>query len=315
MLICFKLELAFSNSSFSYNDFFCYAFCVRILIRNIIFICLGNVYQLLRDSLCSVQNPTFIHIFKENFLKDQLTPNKHYLKEIQSQHNPLFRLMNIDKQNNKQNILVKDLIALTTSLIEINENDTFYNTFHQPSRETLTYAVLFDESLNSLPIHTQTIKYLNTQWKKWEKEGVLATDIYTWKRFTPEQIILVRKIWTLVSPAAGNKYQFDALFDANHQDMKIKLEMNEKVVTCLTTYCEQAIDKIDYHTEVQSWYSRFERENVKLIKIPKILENIIPFAERLNPYADVHCWRTFLARRTTINGKIWNYILIFLKIV
>ncbi len=256
-----------------------------------------------------MQNTTFIYIFKEKFLKDELTHNKDRLKEIQSQQNPLFHLMNINKQQKKQNTLVNDLIALATSLIEISEYETLLNTFHQPSRETLTYTILFDESLNSLPIYTQTINYLNTQWKKWEKEGVMANDIWTWKRFTPEQIVLVRKIWALVSQVTGNKYQFDVLFNANHQEMKAKLEMNEKVVTCLNTYCEQASDKDTYHTMVQEWHDRFERENVKSIKIPKILDNIIPFAEKLNPYANVHCWRTFLARRATINGKACSIIL------
>jgi hypothetical protein len=251
-----------------------------------------------------VRNTEFINIFKAKFLKGELTSNKNHLKNLQSHQNPLFHLINIDKQQQRQNILVNELITLAASLIEINKYEILDNAFYRPSQETLTYSILFDESLNSLPIYTETVKHLHTQWKKWESEGVLANDIWRWKNFTPEQTVVVRKIWTLVTQNAGNKYQFDALFDANHQDMKAKLEMHDKVVTCLNTYCQQASDNKVYYTAVQEWHNRFERENIKSIKIPKILEDIIPFAEKLNSYANVHSWRTYLNKRTTINGKI-----------
>jgi hypothetical protein len=222
---------------------------------------------------------------------------------MQSQHNPLFHLIRIDKQQNRQNKLVKDLIGLGTSLIEITEAEILNDTFYHPSRETFTYAILFNESLNSFPIYTQVIKYLNRQWKQWIVEGVRANDVWTWKRFSREQQIIVREIWTLVTQATKEKLQIDAVFDANHRAMQAQLEMKEKIVTCLNTYCQHATDKDLYHQHVREWHQRFEREIIKSIQIPKTLEDIVPFAERLNPYANAHSWQVFLKQRTVINGK------------
>jgi hypothetical protein len=227
-----------------------------------------------------------------------------FQKREQSHQNPLFHLINIDKQQKGPNTLVKELIVLSASLIEITEAETLHETFYFPSRENLTYAILFDASLNTLPLYAQTINHLSTQWKKWEAKGVLANDVWIYKGFSKEQAAVVRKIWTLITQAVGNKYQFDALFDATHRDMKAKLEMNEKVVICLDAYCQQAIDKELYNEQVQTWHHRFGHEIVQSIEMPKLLKEIIPFADKLNSYATVRSWRVFLNQQTTINGKI-----------
>ncbi|CAF3907546.1 unnamed protein product, partial [Rotaria sp. Silwood2] len=242
------------------------------------------------------------HMVTQCFRQDQLQNNKYGLKQIQSHQNPLFHLINIDKQKNRQNTLVKDLISLAASLIEINETEILNDTFYLPSCENFTYAILFDESLNSLPIYTQTINHLNAKWKKWETNGVMAHDVWVWKGFTIEQKAVVRKIWALVTQVTKEKYQFDALFDATHRTMKAKLEMNEKVVTCLNSYCQHANDKDIYHALVREWHDRFQREIIQSIDIPKMLKDIVPFAEKLNPYANVCSWRAFLNQRTTINA-------------
>ncbi len=229
--------------------------------------------------------------------------NKNYLKDIQSQHNPLFHLIRIDKQQNRQNKLVKDLIGLGTSLIEITEPEILDETFYHPSRETFTYAILFNESLNSFAICRQIINYLNEQWKKWIVEGVLANDVWTWNGLSIEQKIIVRKIWILVTQSTKEKLEFDTVFDANHRDMEAKLEMKEKIVTCLNAYCQHAIDKNLYCKQVREWHQRFQREIIQSIQIPTMLEEIVPFAEKLNPYVNVHSWQVFLNGRITINGK------------
>jgi hypothetical protein len=268
-----------------------------------IFIFIGKIYHLLQNSLYSVRDTTFIETFKNQFFEEILKSNKNSLKDIQSQHNPLFHLISIDKQQNRQNKLVKDLIGLGTSLIEITEADILNDTFYHPSRETFTYAILFNESLNSFSICRQTINYLTGQWKKWIVEGVLANDLWTWNGLSVEQKVIVRKIWTLVTQATKEKLEFDAVFDANHRDMQTKLEMKDKIVTCLNAYCQHAIDKDVYYKQVQEWHQRFEREIIQSIQIPKILEDIVPYAEQLNPYANVRSWQVFLNERIPINGK------------
>jgi hypothetical protein len=252
----------------------------------------------------SVRDTQFINAFKDKFSRDELAHKKYLLKEIQNHQNPLFHLMNIDKLQNRQNALVKELIVLTASLIEISEQQVLSDTFYHPSRETLTYSILFDESLNSLPIYAQVINYLNSQWKKWKSEGVRANDVWTWKGYTTEQKVICHKMWTLAIRAVGEQQQFAVIFDATHRDMKAKLEKTEKIVACLDAYCQQASDKNTYHAMIQEYHDRFERDFVQSIQIPKLLQDIFQFAEKLNPYANVHSWRVFLNQRTTIKGKI-----------
>ncbi len=266
--------------------------------------CVGNIFDLLKDGLHSVCDTNFIDVFKDKFLTDILACNKHRLKDIRNQQNPLFCLINIDKQQKKQNTLVKMLIALAASLIEIHEDETLCDAFYRPSWDTLTYAILFDESLNSLPIYAQTINHLNTQWKKWKANGALVDDIWKWKGFSREQMDVVRKIWTSVNQVAGETVQIDRLFDVNYREMQAKLEMNEKVVTCLNSYCQHADDKDKYYELVKKWQNRFRQEAVQSIEMPNLLQDILPFAEKLNQYANVHSWRAFLNQRTTNNCKI-----------
>ncbi|CAF4151949.1 unnamed protein product [Rotaria magnacalcarata] len=221
---------------------------------------------------------------------------------MQSDLNPIFHLMNIDKLQNRKNKLVKALIASAASLIDISEEDVLYDTFYLASRETFTYAVLFDESLNSLPIREQAITHLKNKWKSWESTGILAHDIWSWQSFTMEQKAIIHNIWTLVIPVKGLTHPFDGLFDATHRNMKAKMEMNDKVVTCIDAYCQQANDKEAYDELVRQWHDRFDREVIKSIEISPLLKHIVPFAEKLNQFTNIRSWRAFLQQRMKINA-------------
>ncbi|CAM2726707.1 unnamed protein product [Rotaria socialis] len=222
---------------------------------------------------------------------------------MQSHQNPMYHLMNIDKLQNRKNKLVKALIASAASLIDISEEDVLNDAFYLASRETFTYAVLFDESLNSLPIHAQAIIHLKNKWKSWESTGIHAQEVSRWQSFTMEQTAIIHHIWTLVIPAKGSIHPLDGLFDATHRNMKAKMEMNDKVVTCIDAYCQQASDKDAYYELVRQWHDRFDREVVKSIEISPSLKRIVPFAEKFNQFANVRSWRAFLNQQMTINGK------------
>jgi hypothetical protein len=93
--------------------------------------------------------------------------------------------------------------------------------------------------------------------------------------------------------------------------LKNKLETNDKVVTCLNIYCQEATDKKIYDDFVKNWHERFGLENINSIDIPPNISNIVPLAERLNPYATADAWRTYLnqkARPSTINETIEQHL-------
>ena len=268
-----------------------------------IFLVVEDLFDVIEKRLPSVTNKKFIDAFKDQFRRETLSLNKHNLKDVRNCHNPLVRLLKINKQQKGQSVLLQSLIVLTTSLIDINECDIKNDTFDHPSRNTFTYNVLFNQTLKSVPIHKRIIDTLSAQLKKWE-EGVLANDVRTWKNLNPDAKTVIREIWTLISQILEQDYQFEALFDKTYQDMRDKLATNEKVLTCINLYCQQADDKDEYLTQVRDCNRRFEHEYVKSIKIPSPLTDIGPLALKLNPYSEVSAWRAFLQQRTSSDGKI-----------
>ncbi|CAF3763739.1 unnamed protein product, partial [Rotaria sp. Silwood1] len=205
--------------------------------------------------------------------------------------------------HNRQNKLVENLIALAASMIEIGDLELINDTFNHPSRDTFIYAILFGESFSSLSIHKTIINRLNQQWIKWEQRNILASDVRTWEKFTGEQKAIVHKIWSLVAQETKKKDQLDTVFDISQKALKTKLETNDKVITCLNTYCQEAIDKKKYDDLVKNWHERFEYENIYSIDIPPDLSNIFPLAERLNPYATAIAWQAYLDQQIKSDNK------------
>ncbi|CAF2688686.1 unnamed protein product [Rotaria sp. Silwood2] len=192
---------------------------------------------------------------------------------------------------------------LPTSMFEIGDAELINDTFNRPSKDTFIYAILFDESFSSLSTHKTIINRLNQQWTKWEQGNILASDIRTWEKFSGHQKALVHKIWSLVAEETGKQEQLDSVFDNSCNALKQKLETNDKVITCLNTYCQGTIDKTKYDDLIKDWHARFEVENIGSIDLPSDLCNIVPFAEKLNPYATAMAWQTYLHQQTRPSSK------------
>ena len=268
-----------------------------------LFSSVDDVYNLLRDSLYLIRNQQFIDTFKAQFVERILTVKKDHLKAMQSHQNPLVHLININQTQDGSNTLVKELIGLATSKITLSAEDVLNDTFYRPSRQTFTYAILFDKSLNSYPISQTAIDYLNAQWEKWTAAGVRANDVWKWKGFSADEQSVVRQIWALTTTNSKAKYPIDTLFNATDREMQAKLQIKEAIVTCLNAYCQHAADKDNYYVEIQKWQQQLEREVIQSIEIPRILQNIVPFTKDLNPFRNVHSWRTFLNQQTVIQGN------------
>ncbi|CAF1035564.1 unnamed protein product [Rotaria sordida] len=245
----------------------------------------------------------FRQAFQNQYEKEKLTNAKNQLRDLHDPTSPLFQLMSIAKVHNRQNKLVENLIALAASMIEIEDFELINDTFNHPSRNTFIYAILFDESFSSLSIHKTIINRLSQQWTKWEQRNILASDIRTWEKFTGEQKAIVHKIWSLVGQETKKQDHLDTVFDISQKALKTKLETNDKIITCLNTYCQEAIDKTKYDDLVKNWHARFEYENIYSIDIPSDLSNIFPLAERLNPYATAIAWQAYLDQQTKSNNK------------
>lgn len=262
----------------------------------------GNIYNMLKNALQLVQNKEFLSAFENRFSRDYLSSARYDLRNIQNHDNPLFHLITINKEQKGHNALVKDLIAHAVSLIETDSHHIMNDTFYHPIRDTVTYAILFDEYLKLLPIYDRIIQHMNAQLKKWE-EGAFAAEVRVWKDLTLAQKITVRNIWASVTKKMNKNYDIDILLDATDRDLKAKLKMSELVVTCLNSYCQDASDKSHYHGLIEQWHHHFEQQIVQSIKIPPELKEMVPFAKKLNPYVQARAWQAFFQQRTIISGK------------
>ncbi|CAF3356967.1 unnamed protein product [Rotaria sp. Silwood2] len=54
---------------------------------------------------------------------------------------------------------------------------------------------------------------------------------------------------------------------------------------------------------IKNWHERFDLENINSIDLPPEVSNMVPLAERLNPYAKVNAWRTYLDQQTRTNSE------------
>ena len=265
----------------------------------------GQIFDLLKDGLNTIQNVDFIEAFKVVFSKDQLQHKIERLKVINSTDNPLVHLINIDKHGQEQNKLVKALLILTVSFIDIDDEELLFDTFKHPTRQNITYAILFDSSLTSLLIHKQIISRLITQLKIWDEEGIRASELYIWTSFTTQQRSIFDKIWTLIAELSGKHlYQLDIVFNEMNESMKKKREIIEKVMICIGTYCQQTNDQNMYAEFVQKVREDLQQIPIQSVEIPPTLKSIISFAEKLNPFAKTISWQTFLKDKRTGKSRI-----------
>ncbi|CAF4612698.1 unnamed protein product, partial [Rotaria magnacalcarata] len=106
------------------------------------------------------------------------------------------------------------------------------------------------------------------QWTKWEQGTLLASDIRTWENFPKEQKAIFHEIWSLVAKETEKTVDIDLVFDVSCKALKAKLETNDKIITCLNTYCQEATDKQEYDDLVKYWHECFEIESIGLIDTP-----------------------------------------------
>lgn len=271
---------------------------------------LDNTYSLLRNSLHLIQNEQFILTFKEQFMENILITNQEYLKMLQSHLNPLVHLITIDQEQEGKKQLVKDLIGIALSLIEITKEEVLRDTFSHPSTQTFTYSILFNQTLNSYPIFATAIHYLSAQWEEWTAARLRGKDVDNWKHLSKGEQNLVRKIWSIALRNCTEEDSINALFDTNERDMQIKVELKEAIVMCLNCYCKDAIDRFVYQREIQKWQKSFEEEFIQSIQMSHTLHKLQPFARTLNPYRNVHTWRTFLQQKIFIRGNFLYHLTI-----
>ena len=217
------------------------------------------------------------------------------LKQLSNHDNPLYHLININKQIQGKSQLIDDLIQLIANRIQFNIDEILRDTFDHPTRTTCIYAVLFEDCFKSSILRQIIIDQLLALWNTWEDEGFRANQIRNWKKFSDEERQIVQRIWNYVGEKAEKQYQIDSLIDKQRREMDEKIQIKEKITKCLEIYCQNACDKQLYLDLFLEMETQLKSEIVRSIKIPDEIQILLPLAYRLNPLEKLYAWKTFLA--------------------
>ncbi|CAF5152442.1 unnamed protein product, partial [Rotaria sp. Silwood1] len=210
--------------------------------------------------------------------------------------NPLYHLINIDKQIQGKSKLINDLIQLTANKIQFNVDEILRDTFERPTRTTCIYAILFEDCFKSSRLRQIIIDQLLALWNTWEEKGFRASQILGWKKFSNEERQIVYRIWNYIGETAKKQYQIDALIDRQRREMDEKIQIKERITKCLDTYCQNAFDKQLYLELLSEMETKLQSDIVRSITIPNQIKLFLPLVDRLTSLEKLNAWETFLAQ-------------------
>jgi len=256
---------------------------------------LEHIYRILFEGLIHVHNELFLSEFKKLFTLNHLNISQDKLKQLSNHENPLYRLININKQTQGQSQLINQLIQLVASKIQLNTDEILRDTFEKPTRTTIVYAILFEDCFQSSILRQTTIDQLLAIWNTWEEKGLRANQIVGWKKFNNDQRQIVQRIWEYVSEKAKGQFQIDELIAQQQLEMEEKIQIKEKITKCLEIYCRNACDKQKYLNCLADMDKQLEDGILRSIVIQDEIRMLLPRAERLNPLEKLYAWKTYLA--------------------
>ncbi|CAF2385070.1 unnamed protein product [Rotaria sp. Silwood2] len=270
-----------------------------IFIHHMINLCFQqeSIYQILSDGLLNLNNELFLDQFEKKFTSICLNISQNKLKQLSNRENPLYHLINIDKQNQGKSKLINNLIQLTANKIQFDVDEISQETFERPTRTTCVYAILFEDCFKTSTLRQTIIYQLRELWNVWEKEGFRANQILGWKNFSDEERQIVYRIWNYIGETAGKQDKINTLIDRQQWEMDEKIQVKERITQCLEIYCQNAYDKQIYLDLLSDMETKLKSEIVRSIQIPDQIKSILPLVNRLNPLEKLNVWKTFLAQK------------------
>ncbi|CAF3395094.1 unnamed protein product [Rotaria sp. Silwood1] len=269
-----------------------------IFIHHMVNLCFQqeSIYRIISDGLLNLNNELFIDQFEKTFASTQLNISQDKLKQLSNRENPLYHLINIDKQIQGKSKLINDLIQLTANKIQFNVDEILRDTFERPTRTTCIYAILFEDCFKSSRLRQIIIDQLLALWNTWEEKGFRASQILGWKKFSNEERQIVYRIWNYIGETAKKQYQIDALIDRQRREMDEKIQIKERITKCLDTYCQNAFDKQLYLELLSEMETKLQSDIVRSITIPNQIKLFLPLVDRLTSLEKLNAWETFLAQ-------------------
>ena len=246
------------------------------------------------EGIVYIHHPSFLHEFEEQFLRGYSNTPPERFKQLSNHENPLYHLLNCNKQTDGKSEIINRLIQLIANKIQFTNDEILRDTFEKPSRTSIIYVILFDQAFQESKLHQKVVDQLLAIWNTWEERGLRANEIIGWKKFNPDQRQIIQRVWDYVGEKAKKQYQIDRLIAQQQSEMEEKIRIKEKITKCLEIYCRDACDKQTYVTCLADMDKQLESGVVRLIVIPEAIQILLPLADRLNPLEKLYSWKTFL---------------------
>ncbi|CAF4833776.1 unnamed protein product, partial [Rotaria sp. Silwood1] len=128
----------------------------------------------------------------------------------------------------------------------------------------------------------------------WEKDGFKVADTETWNKLRHDQRQIACDIWHVIEEHAGKTIRFEQLIAETNRKMQMILTIKENITSCINNYCQEACDKKFYDNLLKKMGTYRHEEKVHSIEVPKEIEKLKPFADRLNPVFSSHVWQSVL---------------------
>ena len=255
-----------------------------------------KIYSVIDNGLFHVQNERFRVQFQKTFDSTYLSDKKQNMFKVMTDtNNPLVALIELDrKQTERKSVLVRDLIELICKKITITTKELLKDTFEQPTRSTITYCILFDKSLTTLPIHEKLLDQLHSIWDKWGKDGFLVTEINTWSTLEESDKQIVCQIWNFVAKYLTKSTDLQQLIDQAKRKIEEINKTMENVSLCIKHFCHDAIDQKDYLTNLQDIEKQVNEATTNTATISPKLEELKPFADRIRSLTISSVWQEYL---------------------
>lgn len=271
---------------------------------------LEEIYSVIDNGLFHVQNEQFRAQFRKTFDSSYLSDKKQNISKVMTDtNNPLVALIELDrKQRDRKSALVRDLIELICEKITITTKELLEDTFKQPTRSTITYCILFDDSLTTLPIHKKLLDQLRSIWERWEQEGFLVAEINTWSTLEESDKQLVRQIWNCVAQYLKKSTDLQQLIDQAKSRIEEINKTIENVSLCIKHFCHDAIDQNDYLTYLRDIEKQLNEATTNTAKVSPKLEELKPFADRIRSLTMSTIWQEYLRSKLPYFQDLVNLV-------
>lgn len=252
------------------------------------------ICQILREISMNIIHQEFLVCYQKRFIEIFIIDHENQLKSMNDKNNPFNHLLIVNQEAvERKNSLLNDLIAACTQQIHLSKEEIFRETFHNPTKNSLAYTILFEKQLHESHLYKTILKELQKIWRKWIPIGVTISEIHIWKKFTTDQLTIFQKIWDKIRVSLKEEQTIENHFQNALNDHAKKLSMYQSLKSTLETYCFKATDFERLSSSLRDMFNDLYDKPIQQVHIPTELQKIELIAVQLEPFLNSQVWNNY----------------------